>query len=351
MRRARSLLALGLALAAFGPRADADEETAQYFLSRGREELGAGRIEKAKHWIERALKEQPDYAPAHLLSADVALKEGRPEEAKQRLEACLKRADAEGASDVERSAVREARKRLRELDKARFEFQEIVDDYVRRVSDLAQKSARDDAELARACWKNVLLVDPGHEAAKKAIDGIAPVQGDGEAIFNGKDLDKWNGTEPGWVVKRGVLVGSQRDAANVNRYEPELGDHYSIVCEMRIVEDIGTIPAFAILFGFRNKYDNFGLWIWNDCWAYQHATTADHFDELASKKFKHLDGKYNRFEWNTYRIDVEEKKVTAYVNGKKIWSTSGAVRKLDGWIALKVQDQTVEIRRIQLVRK
>jgi tetratricopeptide (TPR) repeat protein len=346
--RAGRLLLLMMAVA---PAASADEETAQFFLGRGREELDAGRLDKARHWLDRALKEEASYAPALLLAADLALKQGRREEAVRHLEACLARENAKNPSEEAKRAVRDARARLKDLDRARFELEEILGDYVRRVSDLARKHEKDDAELARACWKNVLLVDPKNAAAKRGVEGVAPAQADGDAIFNGKNLSGWNGEDPAWTVRRGVLTGEQRDAGNVNRFLKEVKGKYSIVCDARAVEDVGPTPAFAILFGLRNKNDHFGIWVWPEGWAYQHATRANDFDELAKRDFKHHDRRFSRFDWHTYRIDVDDKKVTVYVNGKKLFSTSGAVRALDGWVALMVQDEKAQFRNVRLVRK
>lgn len=343
MRRALLLLLLA-------PFARGDEEVAQFFLKQAREAIDAGDLDKAAHWIGRAKKkEEGDYAPALLLAADVAMRRGRREEAVRCLEAALARGGRDGLSASERLAVREAKKKLAELDAARFELQKILDEYVRKVVGVARAS--DDAELTRACWKSVLLVRPGHAEAKKGLGGLAPELDAGDAIFNGKDFDGWNGSDPSWTVKRDVLTGTVEDGGNVNRFETAVKGDYSIVCEARVEEDRGPVPGFAILFGLKHTYDHFGLWVKADEWTYQQSTKPGAFDSLASRKFRNEDDDFDRFPWNTYRIDVQGKRVTAYVNGKRLFSTSGAIRALDGWVALLVQDQTAQFRNVRLVRK
>ena len=71
--------------------------------------------------------------------------------------------------------------------------------------------------------------------------------------------------------------------------------------------------------------------------------------DRGSRTFRNHKAKYDRFDWNTYRIDVDGKRVTGFVNGKKVWSTSGAVRPLDGHVGCWVQEQSVEIRKFNLI--
>ena len=119
---------------------------------------------------------------------------------------------------------------------------------------------------------------------------------------------------------------------------------------MRVKEDLGKDPLFGIVIGIRGSYDHFGMWIWPESWRLEHQTGEHERAELARRDFKsHKD--YDASEWNTYRLEVEGKKITGYVNGRKIWSTSGAVRELDGFVGCWVQERTVEIRTFAIEAK
>jgi len=99
----------------------------------------------------------------------------------------------------------------------------------------------------------------------------------------------------------------------------------------------------------RPCYDPRRLWIWPESWRLEHQTGEQERDELHRELFRNFEGgdiRLSRF--HTYRVEVRGKKVTGFVNGKRIWSTSGAVRTLDGFVGFWVQEQTVEIRRVVL---
>jgi tetratricopeptide (TPR) repeat protein len=333
--------------------ARADEETARFFVAKGRDAFAAADWEKVDHWAQRALEEEKDYAPARLLLADAAERQGRRADAITHLEACLAQEGRGDLAEEAQRAVRDARERLAKLDEARFELERIVEDYVKQALALAEREAQKNPELARECWRSVLLVQPGNaEAANRLEAPAAPPEPEaGTPLFNGKDLADWTGGEPSWTFCDGLLVGSVVDTASVTRHKEEVKGDYSLVCELRVAEDTGDNPLCGIVFGLRGSYDHFGLWIWDDHWRYEHQTAERERATLHRCEYRTHKEKYDRFAWNTYRIDVEGKRVTAWVNGRKIWSMSGAVRSLDGFPGLWVQEQTIEVRKFVLVPK
>jgi len=44
-------------------------------------------------------------------------------------------------------------------------------------------------------------------------------------------------------------------------------------------------------------------------------------------------------------------RITGFVDGETIWSTSGAIRSLDGCVGFLVQEQAVEIRKFELIER
>ena len=348
MRLAGIALLLLLAAGARG-----DEETALFFVSRAKGALRDADLTKAEDWLHRALKEEKDYAPALLLCAEVAQRRGRAAEALTHLEACLAQENSANLSDEEKRAIKEARTRLKKLDAARFQFQEMVENHTSKLLALAEKSAEKDPELARECWRTVQLLDPDNAMAKSRLGdhGGEKLQEEGTDLLAGEDRAKWTGRGPEWEIKEDNLVGKLPDGASVNRYKREIRGDYSVVCEARVLEDIGKDPVFGILFGLRGSYDHFGFWLWPESWRLEHQTGERERDELHKRTFRTHKRGYDRYAWNAYRVDVEDGRITGFVNGKKVFSTSGAVRSLDGFLGLWVQEQAVEIRKFVLIEK
>jgi len=336
-------------LLVLGPFVRADKETALFFVKKGRDAATREDYTKAERWLQRALKEEKKYAPALLALAEVAQAQGNRDQAISHLEACVA---GDGVSDPERKAMDKARSQLKQLDAARFDFQRMRDAYVKKLAALATRGAKSNPDLARECWRLVLLVDPGNAEAKRYQGGGGNDEADeGIPLFNGRNLDEWTGSRPAWTVRDGHMFGRVADAANVTRHKHEANGKFTLVCEMRVLEDIGDDPLFGIVLGMRGSYDHFGLWIWPKGWRLEHQTGEHERDELARRTFRSHKAKYDRFAWNTYRIDVDGKRITGFVNSKKIWSTSGAVRSLDGHVGCWVQEQSVEIRKLQLIEK
>ena len=61
---------------------------------------------------------------------------------------------------------------------------------------------------------------PAKDAAKKEAPVVPPRKGKSETIklFNGKDLDGWEGHEDLWSVKDGVIVGKNTEPVKVSTY-------------------------------------------------------------------------------------------------------------------------------------
>ena len=71
------------------------------------------------------------------------------------------------------------------------------------------------------CVTAALLVPPAAPDDKKEEARVVePRKGRSETIklFNGKDLDGWEGFEEYWSVKDGVIVGKNKDEVKVSTY-------------------------------------------------------------------------------------------------------------------------------------
>ena len=112
---------IAILLIVLAPLARGDEETALFFVSKARNALGQEDYGKAEQWLQRALKEEKNYAPALLALAEVAQAQGNRAQAITYLEACVAR-DGGNLSGSEKKAVGKARARLKKLDVGHFLF-------------------------------------------------------------------------------------------------------------------------------------------------------------------------------------------------------------------------------------
>ncbi len=289
--------------------------------------------------------------PVLLVAAELARVQDRPNDAVGHLEACVALDGAADLTDEERAAIRKAREMLKNLDPARSAYEKMVEGYVKRMTALAERSVK-DPRLAKECWRHIHLVRPDDPIAKRHAAGVGVAGEDGTVLFNGKSLEGWSAGPPQWTVRDGVMIGNAPDSAAVNRCLHEVKGDFTFTVEARVVTNLGKNPVFGILFGVRGSYDHFGLWIWPESWRFGHKTGEHKTDELHRRLFRSSGSKnYKPSKFNLYRIEVRGKRVTAFVNDLKIWSTSGAVRSLDGFVGFWVQERKVEVRRVVLKRE
>jgi tetratricopeptide (TPR) repeat protein len=335
MRRAVLLLA---AVAAFG-----DEESALYFLGRAKEALAAGDVDRAAEFLEKSAKEKEGHAPTLLLLAEVAKRRGEKDTAVGFLEACLGQRSRSDLTSAEREAVAAAEKMLAELDEARAEFLDLVADHLAGVRKLAL-SAKDE-DLSKECWRTILLVDPGNEEARArlappAAEAAPPA---GTPLFNGKDLEGWNGKPPDWTVRDGLLTGRSRVGAG-SACKHELAGAYAIVCEARVKEQNGPNPLLGIVFAMRGEFDYFTFFVGDSSWRLARRTEAERQSDLQGHSFKRFSRKFNSADWHAYRIEVDGKRVRCSVDGRELWTFAGADRELGGYPGLWVRDMEIEVR-------
>ncbi|MEE8106021.1 MAG: family 16 glycoside hydrolase [Planctomycetota bacterium] len=332
----------------------ADEESARYFLQRAMTELDKKRFEKAEKFLDKSLEEQTDYAPAHVGYAQLDRARGRRKSAIAHLEACLAQKDRKDLSPDEKQAMKLAADLMAQLDRARVEFQKMVDAHIKRLMELADKSAAKKPDLATAAYRSVLALDPEHKAAKQGLaeaSGEAVPQSRGERLFNGRDLEGWSVRPPDWRVEDGLMKGKISEAAILNwKRRPVAGD-FTLHVELRIVEATSDAPMCGIVFGIASTFDHFGLWIMEDGWALDRQKVEGKRKELASKKFQTGTRAFKTDGWHTYRIDRRGKRITCFCDTKKLWTFAGADRPFDGHMGIWLQDQSIEVRHFVLEQK
>ena len=339
-----------LAFLMLGVVALADEESAQYFLGRAKEALAANDLDRAAEFLAKSAKEKDGYPPTLVAGAELAIRRDDRAAAIRLLEMCLDQRKRDGLTTKEVEAILAAEKMLGELDEARMEFRKLVGDHVRDLVKLA--CATKDEGVAKECWRTVLLLEPDHAEARAALSGKRGAGASppaGTPLFNGEDLAGWTDGAPAWTVEDGVLKG-RMVGANVNRVEEPVKGDFTLVCEMRVRQDIGDEPVFAILFGIKGNYDHFGLYVWRESWRLERKYEENRRSDLTRHTFKRLSEKFNRADWHTYRIRVEGKRIRCFVDDREIADSGGADRELDGPVGFWLQDLSVEIRRFTLER-
>jgi tetratricopeptide (TPR) repeat protein len=336
-------------LLALAAAALADDESALYFLGRAKEALAAGDLDKAAEFLQKSAKEKEGYAPTLLAFAELARKRGDKDSAVRNLEECLALRKRDDLSARELEAILAAENMLGEIDGARVQLRKLVADHIRDLVKLA--NATKDEEVAKASWRSVLLLDPDHAGARAALAGGRPASPpSGTPLFNGKDLSGWIEGRPAWTVADGVVKG-RMNGANVQRTEEQFKGAYTIVCEMRVRENVGEEPLFAILVGIKNNYDHFGLYLWPENFRLERKYDEDSRSDLATYTYKRLSEKFNLADWHTYRIDVEGKRIRCSVDDREVADSGAADRDLEGPVGFWLQDISVEIRRFTLEQR
>jgi tetratricopeptide (TPR) repeat protein len=340
------LLLLGAALA--------DDESALYFLSRAKDALAAGDLDRASEFLEKSAKEKEGYPPTLLAIAEVAKRRGERETAIRFLDACLAQRQRTDLSASEREAMAAAEKMLAELDEARAQFRKLVADHVGELVRLAR--ATKDPALAKECWRVVLLLDPENAEAQERLGGGDPAPGEaatskpsapvkGTPLFNGKNLDGLTGKGPDWSVKGGILTGRVGKAAILSRTERSVTGAFTLTCEMRTKEDLADNPRFGILFGIKGLWDHYGFWVCDDNLRIQRVTGENQGSDVQRCSFKRFSEKYDRSEWHVYRIRVEGRQIVCFIDDQEVFEFNGADRDLDGPVGLFIQEHEAEIRR------
>jgi hypothetical protein len=334
--------------------ARADRESAGYFTSRGEKALAEEKNEEAVKHFEKALSEQPKYLPAMLGLARAANARGEKEEAIRHLLECLDVARNGGLPAEEQEAAWQAEALLKELEPERLEFRKIVDDYVKKLLELAKRYEKTDPELARRCAQRILALLPGHEKALAMAGDSAPAAAaapaaavaDESALFNGKDLEGWDGVCARFKVKDGVLEGSVEDAAYYLRGPKSLEGDYTLVFEMRITKAGADAPKVGLVFGFKGGYERFDVSIFTASFSlgrYNQSTDLVQIDRKTSAEVRPV---VILSKWNRYTIQVRGKTATVRVNGQPILTGSAEAKAFDGFPAIVVQNCTAEFRKV-----
>jgi tetratricopeptide (TPR) repeat protein len=326
-----------------------------YFLKRAETSLIAGQLDETEKFIERALEEESGFLPALVMKARLAQRRDQRDAAIRLLESVVaQKNDVRGA--VAGRAVREAEELLAELDAARAEYRKLVDAYVQRLLALAHDSLKRKPQLAAACYQQVLAVQPDNPEALKngklpvAPDAKAAPEVPGTSLLNGKDLDNWKGVTSCWTFEDRVCRARLNGIAQIVRCEGDVKGDYEYICELRFIESMGKDPTIGLLFGGRDDYDHFGLWIFKGNIRLERQTEKGVRSEYQRKAVANLAKGFTRDAWHTYRIAVKSKRITVYVDGKEIYSSAAADRLPEGFVGLWAQDALIEIRQVSVVR-
>lgn len=346
-------LALPVLLAAAA--AAADPESARYFVSRAETARAEGKAAEAKQFLEKALKEQPEFLPAVVGLAGLAAEAGDSRQASSFLDLCFARRDRGGLSEEEKRAVEAAEALYLKIDRAGAEFRKIVDEHVARLAAIAEANRAAKPDVARAACRRILVLQPDHPKAAAllaALDGGK--SGAATPLWNGRDLDGWTGSAPVWEVRGGVLCGRKPYGAAIARARRELGGEYTIECEMRIEEDFreekDATPSVGVRFGIRGSYSHYGIEIGvADSFQLTQMTGENQVREILTRAHRRVLEDFSPTAWNRYRIAVRGGRVTISVNDAKVFEHEEKPGTFDGAAGIWLQNRAIEIRRFVVV--
>lgn len=337
----------------------ADPEAAKFFAERGRQALSEKSFEKAEEQFRKSLSEEAGYLPAILGLAETAYAKGDNDKAIVHLEACLDRERGGVKSPEDAGIFKRASALLKELDRPRLEYREIIENYVDKLMKLCKSSMKESPELARQCLERVLQLCPEYPGAARLAEKLGASPGgtgqtarEGEKLlFNGKDLDGWTGKPPGWTVNGGVVVALAPKMARYMRMNETIEGDYIVEFEMRVIEDIGIEPIIDMCYGFLGTWERWTVTVSND-----QLSIVQFMGTKAEKKRRYFSlyhqrkNKFDRFQWHTYRIEAKAGMVSLFLDGELEGKREAAPGSLNGTIGVVVQDVRAEFRRIALLK-
>lgn len=170
-------------------------ETPDTWAARAECELALGRPARARQLVERTLEAQPDHAAALMLAGDLALEDGRYDEALRML---LKARDAAPYDYVVRTKLAQVYRLQGDMERADEELAEMqrLRELRLRFARLHEQAMVDDSDaelryelglvamqlgrtdLARSWFRVVLGIDPNHTRAREALAKLPPASTD-----------------------------------------------------------------------------------------------------------------------------------------------------------------------------
>jgi len=342
----------------------ADEEAARYFTRRARECLANGDLQGAEKQFRKAMTEQLGFLPAIFGLAETALERKDEKECVGILESLLDEAAKNPPNAEGRAVVTQAEAMLKKLDRPRYDYRRLLSKYVADLLALARRSEKSSPDLAGRCADRVDRLCPGHAGAKEILDRVgrpayssAPdratpaAAANEELLFNGKDLEQWEGITDRWKLEDGILVASIIDAAYFASHSKRLTGDYTLVLEMR-VREAGRSPRLGIQFGFAGTNETFEFNIFAKEFGLKREKGADEEVKIAHADPLEVMSGYDQQKWNTFEVKVEGATVTISVNGKKVFTheSEDGAGVYDGYPGIIVQCCVAEIRKVAVRR-
>lgn len=363
MTRATTILA-GMLLAFFvAMPLRADEGAAKFFTERGMKAVDDGDLDEAERNFTKALGEQDGWVPALLGLAKVWQGRGEKDRAIGYLTEILDRRDRGELKASDREIADQAVEILKEIDRPRLEYRELVQAYVAKLVDLAERSAKKSPDLASRCLARILRVAPDHPAAARlqkeygirppsSAGGPAAAAANETLLFNGKDISDWTGSADIWSVRDGMLVATAGDAAWYMRHTTELEGDYTIIYEVRVKEDTGSEPVVGFQWALTGVYQTYNLLMFDDKFLMEHVHGGpDQKEKLATTDFYQIKGGVDRSVFNRFEVRVKGNRATCLVNGKEICRYDAPDRSVfKGYPSILVQCCTAEFRKIAFIR-
>ena len=351
----RLWLPLAVLLLAFvaWPRAHADEDKAQELTEEGEIALESEEPKAAVVLFRRAIEASDTWLPAYFGLGEALLEVDKTDEAVVAFRKVVRCAAAREdiPSGWERK-VRRAKRKLDEHDERGKELEEAVDQTVTELLRLVEKHKTSDPDLADRALAVILALRPDHDRAGEVRDRMANKGARKTAVFDGKQIDDWDGgRSKWWSVAGGAIQAKAKGVATYIRNQETIEGNFDVIMEAQITDASGEVPFIALMGSWKAEYEHsrFGMLDGSIIWyEYQ---GEDNRERVFKTPASALRKAVKPGDWITYELRFREDKIHALINGREVHALERPKHRAGGYVGILAQDCNASIRRLDVLHR
>ncbi|MCU0722480.1 MAG: DUF1080 domain-containing protein, partial [Planctomycetes bacterium] len=308
------------ALALAGPSALADREAAQLFATRAEKSLKAKEWDKAEEYYRRALEEDETFLPARAGLAEALVGGGKQAAGVEELRRLLADAEKGTPDPAWTDLLAKAKKRLDEIDASGRALEKILDAYAAALLALAEKSLKEDPDIAERSLRRILRIRPEDKGATELLKMMGKSTArNAVSLFNGKNFDGWVGlTSPIWQVREGLIVGDVRDSSFTAHSEGFFKGDFDVAVEMKLLETYPGTALFTLLASYRGDYDYVSFGILNGRLMWEDYDKSPDGRVIFRSNPTDLKNPIKPEDWNLFELRFRGDTMVALCNGTEV---------------------------------
>jgi hypothetical protein len=349
-----TLLPLFALLLVFAPALAGDKEVADLLCEKGDKASRARKYEEAVAHYERALEEHSAHPAAAFGLGKALEKLGRTGEALSAYLRCLDALKARKSLNRAQKRMKGlAEKAVKKLAKGYAELAKLDEKFVAGCMAFGKKNFNGAPSWSKKAFDTALLIDPGNKLAvsyAERLRGVRPpsvIAGLFKPMIESDKLERWTpGLEAPWKCSAGVLSANATGTIK-NLMKVRLKGSYSLRASFRFVGNPGHEYCYGLMFGTRIKV------AWGLLVTWEETVELVRFIPGGAKRIQtRVLTDFKPGDWVTVRATVEEGDVTAYVNGKSLFTYQDAEEEdtYDGGAGVLIQRCSAEIRDVEMKR-